>query len=125
MAISANSKTRKTESRGPFVAPECGRISQTTRLKTEVSLLARECFIKFNLMVSTDCEPTSASHAFGVLLNHRGATHVEHFGESRFRILRGLGLSCRFICATRRLGGSGKWANHDNRSQRSGEMLPG
>jgi hypothetical protein len=30
----------------------------------------------------------------------------------------------RFICATRKLGGNGKCANHGNLSQRGGEMLP-
>src|SRR5258706_6440551 len=32
---------------------------------------------------------------------------VEHLGKSRFRILRGLGLAYRFICARRRLGRNG------------------
>jgi hypothetical protein len=28
-----------------------------------------QCFVKLNLMVSAECDPTSASHAFGVLVN--------------------------------------------------------
>jgi hypothetical protein len=28
-----------------------------------------QCFVKLNLMASADCEPTSGSHAFGVLVN--------------------------------------------------------
>ena len=49
--------------------------------------------------------------------------HVDHLGDSRFRILRVIGLPCRFICAKRRLGDNEKCANHD-RSQRGAEMLP-
>jgi len=80
--ISANSKTNKTDLMVPFVAPECGRISQITRLKTEVSLLVRERFIKFNLMVSTDCEPTSTPR-IRVLVNQVELPHVEHLGRCR------------------------------------------
>jgi hypothetical protein len=41
MVISASTRTKKTDLMVPFVAPECGRISQMTRQKTEVSLLVR------------------------------------------------------------------------------------
>jgi hypothetical protein len=65
-------------------------------------------------MVSADCEPISGSR-IGVLVNDSGASpHVEHIGKSRLRILRGLGLACRFICArrtrrrARRFGGNGR-----------------
>jgi hypothetical protein len=46
--------------------------ARLTRLKTEVSLLVRERFIKLNLMVSTDCEPTSTP-GIRVLVKHSGS----------------------------------------------------
>jgi hypothetical protein len=55
----------------PFVAPECGKISQTTRPKTEVLLLVRECFIKFNLFNGVDG-----------LRTYIGFTRIRRSGES-------------------------------------------
>jgi hypothetical protein len=61
----------------------------------------------------------------GVLMNSLlSFPRVEHLCKSRFRNLCGLRVPCRFICATGRLCGNGKCANHDNRSRRGGEMLP-
>jgi hypothetical protein len=37
--------------------------------------------------------------------------HVEHLGKSRFPLLRGLGLACRFICARRRFGRNGTFGS--------------
>ena len=36
---------------------------------TGVNRRPHQCFVKLNLMVSAGCEPTSGSHAFGVLVN--------------------------------------------------------
>ena len=104
---------------GVLIEPDRGRFFGVA----EVLLPVRECLFKiqFDLMVSVDCEPKSASHEFRVLVNYSRAPHVD--GKNRFRILRGLGLPRRLICARRKLG-NGKCANHDNRSQRSGEMHP-
>src|SRR5258706_9718926 len=71
-----------------------------------------ERFIKFNLMVLTHCEPTSTPHELALILNSSWSfLGVEHLGKSRFRTIRGLGPPCRFISATRRLGGHGKFAH--------------
>src|ERR1700694_1968691 len=108
MVISANTKTNKTDFMVPFIAPECVRISQIIRLKTEVSLLGRERFIKFNLMVSPDSGPTSAARIWRSR-KVSGAPHAEHLGKSRYRIVHGLGHPRRFICARRRRGGDGRF----------------
>jgi hypothetical protein len=79
--------------------------------------------IQFSV-AATDCELTSASHLFGVLVNYCGVPYVEHFGKNRFCSLRGAGLSGCFICATRRLGGNAKCGDRDTRFWRDREMLP-
>jgi len=117
VVVSANTKTRKMGLMVPFVAPECGRMSQQLGQKRKLRCCAfRECSINFSLLASTDCEPRSVSHTFGVLVNliMELSPNVEHLCKIRSRTNRGLCLPWRFICATRRLGGSATHAN-DNR----------
>ncbi|HXL29781.1 MAG TPA: hypothetical protein VN968_10890 [Bradyrhizobium sp.] len=101
----------------PLTSPKLDRRNQ--------GLEVPERFIEFNLMASMDWEPTWIAREIALILKSSWSfPGVEHLAESRFRIIRGLGPPCRFICPTRRLGGNGKCAYHDDRSQRGGEMLP-
>jgi hypothetical protein len=53
---------------------------------TGVNRRPHQCFVKLNLMVSAGCEPTSGSHAFGVLVNSLWSfPRVEHLGKSQYR----------------------------------------
>jgi hypothetical protein len=54
MVINANAKTTAKVLMIPFVAAKYGRIGHTSRRKTDVSLLVRECFVKFNLFGGLD-----------------------------------------------------------------------
>jgi hypothetical protein len=122
MATNARTKTAAKVLMIPFVAAKCGRIGHRSWRKTEVSWLAR-MFLNFNLFGGLDGLRTY----IGFTRIRRSdesswSSHVEHLGKSRFCILRGPGLGRRCICATRRLGGSGKCSNPDHGSR--GEMLP-
>ena len=54
MAINANTKTTAKVLMVPFVAAKYGRIGDISWRKTDVSLLVRECFLKFNLFSGLD-----------------------------------------------------------------------
>jgi len=50
----------------------------------------------------------SNTHSGSSEFDYGAIPHVEHLGKIRFRTISGLCLPCRFICATRRLGGNAK-----------------
>ena len=68
--------TARTHFGGADGARLCGQFA----IVVAAGLPGRDRFVKFNLMASTHCEPTSASRIRRSLVE---ISHVEHLGKSR------------------------------------------
>jgi hypothetical protein len=71
MAINANTKTTAKVLMVAFVTAKYGRIGHISWRKPEVSLLVRECFLKFNLFSGIEG-----------LRTYIGSTRIRRSGES-------------------------------------------